>query len=302
MAAMIKSCFALIAAVCLGAALAQRQPNVAVPSTIDPTVLSSGNPADMCPIQDARQAVHENIGSAVRRLLRQNIPQSIPECGSGRWYPVGFLNMSDPAEVCPSAWMEYSENGIRCCGRPRTSQASCASISYPTGRTYSKVCGQVIGYQISSPAAFYIIFTTAPRSPDDIYVDGVSITHGFPRSHIWTYAAGHSELVNPNDLSVDCPCSHDGAAPAPSYVGDNYYCESGRPTDVFRPSELFTDDPLWDGKQCADEGTCCTDKSPPWFSVNLPSPTTDDVEVRICGDESTSNEDTPVALMELYVQ
>ena len=65
-------------------------------------------------------------------------------------------------------------------------------------------------------------------------------------------------------------------------------------------SILYGNDPLWDGKQC--EGQCCSDgKSPPWFSVELTDPITDDIEVRICADESTTNEDTPVSLLELYV-
>ena len=40
----------------------------------------------------------------------------------------------------------------------------------------------------------------------------------------------------------------------------------------------------------------------PWFSVNLGSPTSDDIEVRIMGSESTNNEDTPIELLEIYVQ
>jgi hypothetical protein len=39
-----------------------------------------------------------------------------------------------------------------------------------------------------------------------------------------------------------------------------------------------------------------------WFSVNLSSPTSDDIEVRIMGSESTHNEDTPIELLEFYVQ
>jgi hypothetical protein len=67
---------------------------------------------------------------------------------------------------------------------------------------------------------------------------------------------------------------------------------------------FFPDDPLWDGQQCDDEGTCCTGaNTPPWFSVDLPSPTSDDIEVRICGDEDTKyNEDTPIQLLEIYIQ
>ena len=89
----------------------------------------------------------------------------------------------------------------------------------------------------------------------------------------------------------------------PSFVVNNYYCESGNPSSTFEHTDVFryTSDPLWDGQQC--EGQCCSDgRTPPWFSVILANPTTDDVEVRICGTECTTNEDTPISLMELYVQ
>ena len=39
-----------------------------------------------------------------------------------------------------------------------------------------------------------------------------------------------------------------------------------------------------------------------WFSMELPSSSTDDIEVRICGNEGTDNEDTPIELMEIYIQ
>ena len=42
--------------------------------------------------------------------------------------------------------------------------------------------------------------------------------------------------------------------------------------------------------------------SPPWFSVQLPAQTTDAIEVRICCDQSTDDEDVPVELIETYVQ
>ena len=39
-----------------------------------------------------------------------------------------------------------------------------------------------------------------------------------------------------------------------------------------------------------------------WFSIQLPAPTTDMIEVSICCDENTINEDTPIELIEMYVQ
>ena len=83
----------------------------------------------------------------------------------------------------------------------------------------------------------------------------------------------------------------------------NYYCESAYQGDCFVTNMFFPDDPLWDGQQCDNEGTCCTGaNTPPWFRVELPDSTSDDIEVRICHDQDTNDEDSPIQLLELYVQ
>ena len=122
---------------------------------------------------------------------------------------------------------------------------------------------------------------------------------------LWTFAAGFTELNDPNIISspYNCPCSDlPGATPPPSFVGSNYFCESANTNGVVQSNHVYTEDKLWDGKQCNNEGTCCTDMSPPWFSVELPIATADDIEVRICGDESLENENILIELLEIYVQ
>ena len=70
---------------------------------------------------------------------------------------------------------------------------------------------------------------------------------------------------------------------------------------VWEGAKLFFEgDPLWDGQQC--EGECCTGKSAPWFHVSLSKPTTDDIEIRICANEGTDNDDSPVQMFEIYIQ
>ena len=87
----------------------------------------------------------------------------------------------------------------------------------------------------------------------------------------------------------------------PQFVGDNYYCESGNPSITWQPSTLYQNDRLWDGQRC--EGTCCNGtNSPPWFSVQLSVPTTEMIEVHICLNQNTNDEDTPIELIEVYVQ
>ena len=248
--------------------------------TIDESVGQSGS----CPAKEQLEMSRQLITSEIINILKSSV---IPECGDGRWYRVAHINMSDPTQQCPSAWREYSTNGVRACGRPVTTGESCPATTYSTNHQYNKVCGRIIGYQYGSPDAF------SSNNIDQNYLDGVSITHRpAPRQHIWSYVAGVYEISY-------CPCSVNSGNGSPSFVGENYYCESGNSETTF-VSRLYTDDKLWDGQMC--EGSCCTGtKSPPWFSVQLPAPTNDTIEVRICGDESTDNEDNPIELIELYV-
>ena len=258
-----------------------------------------GGVAGTCPSQEKRDAAIQSITLQIQaRTLVLN-----PECGPGLWHRVAYLNMSDPSQQCPlgSAWMEYNSSGVRACIRPPFSMDSnCSATLYATSRQYNRVCGRVIGYQIGSTDAFGYGTISQLDSP---YVYGVSITHGTPRNHIWTYAAGVSE-GNYSYQQDNCPCSnssHPNNIYPPSFVGDNYYCESGNPTDTFSWSNLYGGDRLWDGEQC--EGECCSGgKSPPWFSVELSNPITDDIEVRICSGEEDNRDEAIVQLLELYVQ
>ena len=141
---------------------------------------------------------------------------------------------------------------------------------------------------------------STPCTIDKPYVDGVSITHGAsPRKHIWTYAAG---LFENTKRTSNCPCTGGGTSPA-AFVGSDYYCESAISAGGWEPPVLYSNDSLWDGQHCNGlERTCCDPPNLPWFCKKLPEPTTDDLELRLCGDEPRTNEDTPIDLVELYIQ
>ena len=265
----------------ISAQLPQEQP------TTIPPVVTYGNGMRSCPSQQQRATAIQTIKDSVANAL--GLEPAIP-CGPGQWTRIAYLDMTDPFQRCPSAWRENVTNGVRVCGRPSTSNDMCHGTFYPSGgRTYTKVCGRVIGYQVGHPDAFHSSDTI-----DQAYVEGVSITHGFPRSHIWTLAADLSETGN-----TACPCDIGSANSPPSFVGNNYYCESGNQNSGSTNYFLYANDPLWDGQQCSSEGSCCS--TAPWFSVNLIIPTSDSIEVRICADFDTS-EDTPIQLLELYIQ
>ena len=222
-------------------------------------------------------------------------------CGAGEWNRVVQLNMSDPLHQCPLSWEEENQDGVRACGRG-IATGGCVSTMFNTGgQQYRRVCGRAIGYQYGNTDGFAAV-SNSPTI-NQAYVDGLSITYGMSRQHIWTYAAALSEVsINPHTAS-NCPCASTPGALPPSYLGDNWYCESGNPDPLIPwPPNLLSNDPLWDGENC--EGTCCSNgKSPPWFSVELPGPTSDHIEARICANEPSDNfEDIFIKIVEIYIQ
>ena len=147
------------------------------------------------------------------------------------------------------------------------------------------------------------------NSVDDNYVDGISLTHGRdPRKHIWTFAGGLDEIASQPRLN--CPCTNTNQAASamqpPSFIGNDYFCDTGS-TGIAHHIFYF-DDPLWDGAGCGPDNTCCSLNNHPWFLKQLPSTTTDDIEMRMCRDQvfepriGIIDEDTPIEVIELYIR
>ena len=166
------------------------------------------------------------------------------------------------------------------------------------------MCGRVVGYQWGSSDAVYPHHNH--NNINSYYVDGVSITHGSPRQHVWTLMAGLNEASIYQDGLYNCPCSQGSTqnSTLQSFIGNDYYCESGNPaTGGLWQNILYTSDSLWDGKGCGSlEGNCCTAPGLPWFHKVLNTTTTDYLELRVCGDEEPNGEDVPVSFYELYVK
>ena len=207
--------------------------------------------------------------------------------GAKGWMRVADLDMTDHSQQCPSQFRLIT-SPKRVCGKINDG-FGCDSTFFDTHTIrYSKVAGKAIGYGHHSPDGFDR-FDRCPGgcSIDQPYVDGISITHGYPRNHIWTYAGGQHTNY--------CPCATGSTQNMPAYIGNDYYCEVG--TD--------TSDPLWDGEGCSGtEAPCClrVRQRSGWFIRRLNAPTTDDIEVRLCVDEIFSNEDVRMERIELYIQ
>ena len=273
-------------------------------AAIEPVILLRDNAS--CPLQAASEDIRARINDFVHPTLL-SFTEIQANCGEGTWHQVADLDMSDASQHCPSSsgWQEVSTiQGIRGCQKlSYANDSGCLGVMYPTGRQYSSVCGRATGYQIGGTSAFGYILQP---SIDTFYHYGLSLTHGMPhkRTHIWTFAIGLSDEAVSAVEGWECPCNmNDPRVPVPSFVGDNYFCESGNPTAVYVENHLYGDDPVWDGKQCEGEGRCCSaDNSPPWFSLDLPSSTSDDIEARLCIPTDSPTEGVILQKLEMYIQ
>ena len=218
-------------------------------------------------------------------------------CGNitGDWMRVAELNMTDTSQQCPSGLVENNETGIRQC---QAEGVGCLSVNYSISNIgYSSVCGRITAYQVGSTNAFRKYFENQDISIESAYVDGVSLTHGNPREHIWTFAAALDRNDNlTGQRSSHCPCRFEvNPFVPPPFVGEDYFCDAGN-EDFMKNETGFQNDPLWYRTNCL----CCVSDNPPWFYKQLPQPTTDDIEMRVCRDESDEN--IAITEIEIYVQ
>ena len=186
-------------------------------------------------------------------------------CGSltGGWRRVAYLNLSDQENNgCPSGF-EY-HNSMSC--RRSSSSVGCSPVTYETnGISYSQVCGTVIAQGINTPDGF------RNRKIGQNYVDGISLTYGSPRNHLWSYPVLHNGNCN------DCTNEK------PNFVFSNYFC--------FSPD-------CSSGMVCSESG--CSEN---WFYRHIEDYIThSNIELRVCRSQSRDDEDIHLIHIEMYVQ
>ena len=215
---------------------------------------------------------------------------------------VTYIDMRNSSHQCPSglSLLSRSSNPRRVCDI----SSGCISIYFSVhGMNYNHVYGKIIAYQNHNPVGLHF----NSRSIDQQYVFGVSLTHGQnPRKHIWTFVGATDETTS--NPSFKCPCINiniQSSITIPSYVGNDYFCDTSLTNHYSSNSGFEPNNPLWDGQGCGPSNTCCSvsggcNKSPPWFIKHLPSTTNDNVEMRLCKPDASGS--TPIEIVEIYVQ
>ena len=148
---------------------------------------------------------------------------------SPSWRRVVYINMTDAAVECPNGLYNVSEgNKMACSGM--SVDNNCTSLMFPTGWSYTHVCGRVSGYMLGNNTRG-IIFKR--NDTDTHYADGVLITtSGSPREHLWTNAVGMNDM--------HCPCRF-GAIFLSFINCEHHNCEHGR---------IGWENTLWDEANC----------------------------------------------------
>ena len=215
---------------------------------------------------------------------------------------VANIDMTNTSQNCPSG-LSLISSPKRLCDFTSFGCVSTAFDVHGSQVQYSHICGRVIAYQRRTPLAFNYHATGF-----EAYVFGVSLTHGQnPREHIWTFTAAPDE-TSTGSHSCACINTNSDLPPyVPSYVGSDYFCDTALevPQGGSEPSDsVHINDPLWDGEGCGPTNTCCYDPqrevNPPWFVKTLSSPTSDDIEMRMCRPNHAGS--TPFEIVEFYVQ
>ena len=213
-------------------------------------------------------------------------------CGgiTGGWMRIANIDTTQ-GDDCPSGWSNITQPRPLC--RGSGDAAGCYSAYFSNNKTeYNSICGKLHGYKVGTPAAFFANYIPL-HSIDAAYLDGVSITIGNPRKHVWSFAVGFSQIYKSYRRGINCPCAKFPGANPPIFVQDHYYCEGG---------STYGSDPLWDGRGCPPGDDCCSTLGAPWFYRHFTEPEKGAVEVRICRDEVYSNEATLLEQVQLYIQ
>ena len=205
---------------------------------------------------------------------------------STSWRRVVYINMTDPTNRCPSGLHEVNDTTNRACGK--SVNESCTNLTFPTGWSYTHVCGRVRGYHSVITGAFL------EKNISNSYVKGeILITHGSTHRHLWTYAVIASKMTE-NFCSTEK--NQNIFTSIPNVVGKDTYCES-KQVDT-NTNNIFWNDPLWEkGGRITSDLTSCPGIRSGWFLKQVQH-SNDHIEVRWCaigGDVVTD-------IVEIWVQ
>ncbi len=247
-------------------------PDVVAPqSSTDQTYPSLTTSSIVTAIQNTRRplANQHPKGTSLLSICNGVMPES--------WRLIAYINTTESCrKICPKELSCATD--ISSCVQ-KMDGGGCSRVKFKSrGIAYSHVCGRIIGRHSGLLNGFGL--NRLSETLDENYVDGVSLTYGDPRTHIWTFAA-NSYLLNFSNCNV-CYLSQ------PRFVPLSHYSCSLNPKCS---KNKACGEGLWQDNLCSGDT---------WFHRQLPHPTEDDLEMRLCRKTRFSG-DIGLTLVEIYV-
>ena len=136
----------------------------------------------------------------------------------GGWRRVAFVDTSMGGD-CPRGWRRQTHSGISFCRVVSDGSHAYSSAFFSTNgnsKSYQKVCGMARGYQKGRSLAFSAHYHFHYNLSYSLagYADGLLITYGSPRNHIWSYVNGRWDN---RQSAFNCPCA--GGYSSPLFIG-----------------------------------------------------------------------------------
>ena len=259
---------------------------------VSDNVTAKINESIIAELLDTIQKLNQTLTDRLVSLESQFV--TVCNITSSNWKRIAYFDTTK-GNTCPTGLrtVTNTSTGQTACGR--TANVGCTSLQFSPNGNYTNVCGKLRGYQFREPEVF-----NSGYSIDQSYLHGVSITHGSPRTHLWSYVTSFSEQYS--STSLRCPCARPDPTDrsgVPSFVGEHFYCESGFSGSNV-DNRIAWEDPLWDGQGCFASGNQCCNRYG-WFHREIPA-TSDNIEVRWCADgDYTHNEDVLTDQLEIWV-
>ena len=197
-------------------------------------------------------------------------------CPTPRWHTVYSLDTSTdacPGTLQPSVVPSLEQPGtfVRVCGRGERTDVAQAGAVIAQGYTYSQIRGSVTAYAMGSPDSFRPeSWREALVEPtiDDPYMDGVGFARltSNGRVHVATYVAGLSYTSRSFSYFINSNCMcHGGSELPPSWLGDDYYCDSALRGGTNCSIGANDDDGCINADDCAAAGCGTVFQNARWY-------------------------------------
>ena len=186
--------------------------------------------------------------------------------GTLGWIRIAKLTKNRSSAECFSGLKQSALNRSSCVAQ--SDSATCSHTLFSSFNIpFSRIYCTIRAYGIGSPDGF----SSTLQGINENYVDGISFTYGRPpnRQHIYTLVA------SPGPSSRYCYLIN-----RPNFVSQKYYCLT---TQTVASS-------FCSGRSCWN-----------YFYIVIAS-TDQDIEMRVCRDQSRNDEDIVIEDLEIYVQ